>query len=246
MTILVGIDGTGTMPTGQYLREFRGSFVHHIYTVSGARKKHYHRGPSATLLDLQMGTDTLPYVEEGYEYIHMFREPDEAVLLTGYSRGAAAVVAVAQRLQQDRVRVAGMMLFDCVDRCPLIDTEVIPSNVDEVIHVSRDDRSMSRESFGHSGTRANPPTIYNGRPQGHTVISDPMGRQWAFRGTHGAMGGVPWHREGLRGAARGGQYIDEGFPDDLTTITYERDLECSTEIWNAVRADLQRLGFIPG
>jgi hypothetical protein len=243
MTVLLGIDGTGVWSETDYARDFRHSFVNYIYHHTSARAKRYIRGPAATLADLQSGSDTPFLISEGFTFVELAHDGHEDVLLTGYSRGAAAVVGVAQRLVGRGIRVTGLMLFDCVDRCPLgVDTMEIPTNVAEVVHVMRDPASESRESFANSGLLASPPTVYNGV---RVPSASSRGHQRRFMGTHGAMGGVPWRSPVGGDPHTPDLYIDEGFPDDATRITFARDLACSTEIWSAVRGDLRRLGFIP-
>lgn len=90
-------------------------------------------------------------------------------------RGGAGVIAVAQRLKEDRRRVHTMMLFDAVDRAIGVDTARIP--LDRVIHARRDAVMESRPSFGNCGTAWGSPTKCEVR---------------LFRGTHGAIGGVHW------------------------------------------------------
>ncbi|MGE3630421.1 MAG: DUF2235 domain-containing protein [Sandaracinaceae bacterium] len=240
-TLLLCIDGTGELSDQQYQVDFRHSFVHYIFTHSQAGEKHYSRGPAATLADAYLGSDTLPLVSEGYSFVSLAYSEGDRVLLTGYSRGAAAVVAVAERLGPRQIPVAGLVLFDCVDRCPLIDTMSIPRNVEEVVHVSRDPRTQSRESFSNSGLLGSPPTIYNGERIRH---EGDEGRQRRFFGTHGAMGGVFWRTPFGDNSHSPDVYVDEGFPDYETRVTFARDLECSREIWGAVYPDLCRLGFL--
>ncbi|HET8935134.1 MAG TPA: SNF2-related protein [Polyangiales bacterium] len=74
-------------------------------------------------------------------------------------------------------RVRAMVLFDAVDRALGIDTAEIPSNVERVVHARRDPYAFSRNSFGNCGVRWHAPTKYELK---------------YFRGTHGAVGGVPW------------------------------------------------------
>lgn len=216
--IVVAIDGTGVFDDAQYRREMRHSFVSYISQNSPFRHVRYWRGPAVE------GSDCPFLVSEAYTWVDMLRTEDrEGVLLAGYSRGAACVVAIAQRLQSDDVRVNAMMLFDCVDRAVGIDTARIPNNVDEVLHVRRSPLARSRESFSNSGTVSSAPTVYN---------------EHFFMGTHGAMGGVPWHNyyEDL--------YIHEGGLDGATAITFRRDRACAREIWNFIRDDLRRMRFI--
>ena len=242
MTVLVGIDGTGPVSDREYARDFRGSFVRYICNhFPTPPRAHYIPGPRDSHWDLHAGSTTTDLAEEGY-YFARSRRGDEDILLTGYSRGAAAVVAVAMELHEARIPVAAMMLFDCVDRNPTLNTRIIPPNVAEVIHVTRDPRAESRESFSNSGTHASSPTIYNGVRQ---TAAFSRGTRVRFMGTHGAMGGVPWHWS-LRGGEIGGRYVYEGDPDGVTTITYAEDLACSTRVWNFVRGSLRHLGFIRG
>jgi hypothetical protein len=115
----------------------------------------------------------------GYEFVHLEKHvhPDAPVLLTGYSRGAAAVIGIAARLAKDGVKIPAMMLFDPVDRSPTSDAEEIPNNVLVVHQARRIQNTFSRVSFNNCANVWHAPTkcdIYH---------------VWA---THGGMGGVPW------------------------------------------------------
>lgn len=115
MTILLGIDGTGPISNTEYQRDFRHSFVRHIYDhleTTDTRKKQYMRGPSAE------GWRMREYIQRGANWIIGIHNefPDDPIILTGYSRGAAAVVGVAQHMTTHGWRVQSLLLFDCVDR----------------------------------------------------------------------------------------------------------------------------------
>ena len=140
--ILLCIDGTGPVLDDSYYAAMHNSFVSYIYRRSSARSKQYLRGPGFD------GSDMSILVRNGYEFVHLnrFVKPDSRVLLAGYSRGGAAVVAIAARLKRDGVPVHGMMLFDPVDRSPLLDTNEIPTNVELAYKALRDPSTFSRVS----------------------------------------------------------------------------------------------------
>ena len=222
MTILLGVDGTGAIADGEYRRDMRNSFVSYILRESPVprSRKHYRRGPGFDGLDMAW------IVNATYQFVHLnlAARPRSPVLLTGYSRGGAAVIGVAQRLQRDRVNVAGMILFDAVDRAVGVDTAEIPNNVQTVFHVRRSWGSFSRHSFGNCGTRHRRPTVYT---------------EHEFNGTHGAMGGVHWR------GGRPNEYVNEGFPEATPTlITYAQDLQAARSVWRWVEPHLNALGFL--
>lgn len=237
MPVLVGIDGTGSDFSpgkgrdSRYDQAFANSFVRRICNRGGAMAL-YRRGPVGG------GGGLVDAVNAGFNHVIRMLDgkPNEPVLLTGYSRGAAGVVAVAAALQRRQIPVQAMMLFDCVDRHVAIDAEVIPNNVAQVLHVRRDPDSSSRESFGNDGTRWNPPTVYNER---------------FYMCTHGGMGGTPWLPE--RGQSQT-DYIDEGlgvplangfsFRDGMTRITFRQDAWVSGKIWTEIQDFLNRHKFM--
>jgi hypothetical protein len=225
--IIVGIDGTGGGANpgpgrdARYDQEMRGSFVSRIVAEGGAHTR-YFRGPAT------FGGGLVDAISQGFEFIKFKKRahPNESVLLTGYSRGAAGVVSLASTLQDARIDVRAIMLFDCVDRHVVVDAEIIPSNVGFVHHVIRDPRSESRESFGNDGLSYRRPTVYPAA--------------YKFLCTHGGMGGVPW-RPGPGQSMS--DFVDEGFPDGITTISFEKDAQVSTRVWNFCVPFLQTHGF---
>jgi len=141
----------------------------------------------------------------------------KAIFLVGYSRGGAAVIEVAQWLKADNIPVECLVLFDPVDRTggvglPWRDTP-IADTVKQMIYVQRNPASKSRESFGNCGTER--------ESESKTKRSYQM-----FLGTHGAMGGVPWTEP------KEGGYIDESFPDFMTTVTVLEDAAASIRTGN--------------
>ncbi len=230
MAIVVGIDGTGgaIFPGRERDREydqaFAHSFVSRLCRNQGINRA-YFRGP------VRFGGGMLEAIAGGLQFIEErltagVRDP---ILLTGYSRGAAGVVALAARLQRRRpsLNVAAMMLFDCVDRQGDIDADVIPNNVGYVYHVIRNPRSRSRESFGNDGLRYSPPTVFPSA--------------YSFMCTHGGMGGVPWTPEPGQSMH---DRINEGFPDGETAITFAQDAAVSSQVWSHCQPFLQKHGFI--
>jgi hypothetical protein len=257
MSILVGIDGTGEAIVpgagrdAAYDVAFANSFVRRMCDANPNSR--YFRGPVA------LGGGLPEAITGGVNYIVSMkrRMPDEPILLTGYSRGAAGVVVVADRLKTLGINVRALMMFDCVDRHLAFDADVVPNNVENVCHVIRDPAGRSRLSFGNDGMKYNTPTRY--------VLPVRM-----FMCTHGGMGGTPWAMP--RGASPT-DFIDEGAleasmsaqpaPSSIidiipgaravrdiqtirefrTNITYEADARVSGNIWSRVQPFLRTQGF---
>ncbi len=227
MAIIVGIDGTGggVFPgqsrNARYDQDFANSFVRRI-TGRGDPDRAYFRGP------VTFGGGLMDAIAGGLQFILNRRAAGvtDPILLTGYSRGAAGVVALAKRLKDRNIDVEALLLFDCVDRHIGIDAEVIPNNVGYVMHVVRDPRAKSRESFGNDGLRYSAPTVF---PNAYSFVC-----------THGGMGGTPW--QPAVGTPMT-DLIDEGFPDGKTTITYAEDARVSARIWSFVQPFMRDHGF---
>jgi hypothetical protein len=190
------------------------------------------------------------------------RRNNEPILLTGYSRGAAGVVQIANMLKHQglgssnqlglpNVRVKAMLLFDCVDRHLGVDATLVPDNVENVLHVVRADATRSRGSFGHAAMK----------PQSQLRTRYPT--PTTFHCTHAGMGGVPWTvpvvqspgqltlggrippRQGPA-VGRRNDFIVESFPDGMivtTTVTYAQDAEVSAEVWKFVQPYILQHGF---
>ncbi|HQU86349.1 MAG TPA: DUF2235 domain-containing protein [Pyrinomonadaceae bacterium] len=228
MPIIVGIDGTGggALPTAardrRYDEDFKNSFVKKI--CKPAPNSKYFRGP------VTFGGGLMDAIAGGYRFVMDRRKvvgDDMPVLLTGYSRGAAGAVCIAKRLNDSGVKVRALMLFDCVDRHIGIDASVIPRNVEHVCHVVRDPLSESRESFSNDGLKYYPPTDFPAA--------------YSFMCTHGGMGGTPWK---VPNGSSPTDFIDEGFPDGMTKITYRQDEFVSQSVWTFVKPFLKTHGFI--
>jgi len=239
MPILVGIDGTGggTLPTAArdraYDRDFADSFVTRI--CRGKQTARYFRGP------VTFGGGLPEAINGGLAFINERRRslPEEPILLTGYSRGAAGVVVIAEQLKAANVKVRALMLFDCVDRHLAYDASTIPNNVEYVKHVIRDPAARSRHSFGNDGMRYNAPTQY-----------EPIQK---YMCTHGGMGGTPWP---IPEGQRASDYVDEGWDEALisptrhgpvwtyrTNVTFAQDRAVSAQVWRDVQPFLNRHNF---
>lgn len=226
MPLLVGIDGTGSAVTPGEQRDrdydvnFANSFVSRLCKPP-TRNRRYFRGPVA------LGGGLVDAINDGYNFLTMRhrQNPEEPILLTGYSRGAAGVVSLSGRLKKANIPVKALLLFDCVDRHLFIDAEVIPNNVGYVMHVIRDPKSGSRESFSNDGMSYSPPTIYP--------------NAYSFMCTHGGMGGTPWDMTGHSA----NEIIDEGGIDGKTNITYGNDKAVSEQVWSFVQSFIQTHGF---
>ena len=247
MPILVGIDGTGDDWLGSndpsrnkhYDDEFANSFVKRICARHSANTI-YFRGPGF----LPANNGLLEAVWKGRDFILSKRRAgvNEPILLTGYSRGAAGVIVIAQMLgfPQNKIDVEAMLLFDCVDRDLRIDADIIPANVGYVLHVKRSVASHSRVSFGHSGTRPFPgsKTDY---------------QQKEFNCTHGAMGGTPWLPVTVSSGhslirAKLTDYISEGpgafaVPEQPTYVTYEQDARGAEQVQSFIKPFMRDHGF---
>lgn len=257
MSILVGIDGTGeaVVPGADrdaaYDTAFANSFVRRMCNVNSHSR--YFRGPVA------LGGGLPEAITGGVNYIVSMKRqrPNESVLLTGYSRGAAGVVVIAKRLKDLHINVDALMMFDCVDRHLAFDADEVPNNVLNVCHVIRNPAGRSRLSFDNDGMRYRSPTNY--------VLPVRM-----FMCTHGGMGGTPWQ---IPSGKRGTDYIDEGTGEAVysaqtspsiadgipgvralremntvreyhTNVTYDQDARVSGDIWSYVQPFLRTHGFL--
>lgn len=187
MDIYFGIDGTGPSNNDEYRTDFTNSFVRKIWSTWAAGNAGYLRGPSL------LGSETAGLAGEGTRWIvNRVRDLEKTkqptrLFLSGYSRGGAAIVEVANQLKSQGIKVHCMMLFDAVDRSNLGSTDVIPSNVTLAYHAMRDPKAASREIFGNCATRAAGGVAYTSK---------------TFFCTHGAMGGTPWTTAGEHGRIR--------------------------------------------
>lgn len=179
--MLIGIDGTGGefKPIGiwenppVYEKTMRNSFVHQLLRDYTGRGSMYFRGPTIS------GVESAQIAAQCMIAARVAVKAGDVVHLTGYSRGGAIALAVAQKMQTEfpNQRITVMALFDAVDRERSFgDLRTIPPNVDLVFHALRDPIVGSRSYFGNCGI--------------DKEISTTL-ETMTFVTTHGGMGGVP-------------------------------------------------------
>lgn len=164
------IDGTGPDNFSDYHADMRRGFCWSLKTQNGPAAE-YLRGPT------ELGLETWEIAELMYSRVKA--HPGAPVVLAGHSRGGAAVIYLARKLQKDGIQVSAMVLFDAVRRAlqkspteyglqilnapspanlvfnaatAAIEVgldffqigqqkaDVIPANVERVLHVVRDER----------------------------------------------------------------------------------------------------------
>jgi hypothetical protein len=179
--MIIGIDGSGgeKKPIGiwenppEYEKTMRNSFVHQLVRDYTGKARMYFRGPT-------MSGEECPNIAALCMIaVRNAINAKDIVFLTGYSRGGAIALAVAQQMQKEfpNQRIPAMALFDAVDRERAFgDLQTIPSNVDLAFHALRDPIVRSRSYFGNCGTSAGMFTTL---------------KTLTFVTTHGGMGGVP-------------------------------------------------------
>lgn len=257
-SILLGVDGTGELDDAAYAHSMRHSFVNYIVRHSPAKLKRYTRGPAFD------GTDMGLIISHAYTFVHLAKvaNPAARILLTGYSRGGAAVVGVAARLAEDSVPVDAMLLFDPVNRSVSSETDEVTTNVRRLYQAWRMTNTYSRASFNNCAREWFPPT---------------EGVRKYFWATHGGMGGVPWKAPpgvpenalvsegsseltlmdatydyaGVRWRANDGdrRTQDEFLRDrravgDHSLVTYRQDADGARAVWQWAEPILRKEGFL--
>lgn len=224
MIILGAIDGTSSEKDEQYQKTFADSFVKRLANMKGSlwSDSFYHRGPYTS------GKETAKIAETIYkELVKKWRTGEaKAIFLTGYSRGAAAVIEIAMWLRDiENIPVECLILFDPVDRTwtlgKLFSDTPIVSTVKQVIHMQRDiNKTNSRLSFGACG-------LVKER-------SSQLDSFQRFFATHGGLGGVPWVRatDPLLGIPL--EYIWEFGEVVQTNVTPRMDAVGSLQVWGWV------------
>ncbi len=179
--MLLGVDGTGEYSETEYKESFRNSFVKRLTGgVAYPNRAHYLRGPSLDGFSTGKRGEVAASELTNFLNCNIFPISQPKLFLTGYSRGGAAVIHAAKILNERKIAVDAMFLFDAVDRTPTVDQSLISENVKIVYHALRAPSTKSRESFANTGLKA-------ANPRKTTVIS----REFAC--THGGVGGTPWN-----------------------------------------------------
>ena len=176
----------------------------------------YQRGP--TVVGLEMGTILQGTIQNAHRFC--VTPECKGLILIGHSRGGAAVIAAAQKLDQEGVAVDFMGLFDAVEMDVNFsyDVDCIPANVKAVRHGQRMPSTLSRPWWGNCG--------------------DAWGGGANFRrpywGTHGSLGGVPPPLT----AQNAGDWIWEDANALSTLVTIEKGHMASTSIWQWILAGI--------
>ena len=217
-----GVDGTGATDNDQYHQDMANSFVKRLYMQwPYPNLRSYHRGPELA------GSNTAAYARKVYKDIERFVKQlgAEAIFLSGYSRGGAAALKIAEWLERRNLEVECMILFDAVDRSwttgSWTNWAYMPNNVKYVIHASRDYSTLSRESFGNCGPLQN--------EAGKVAHKK-------FFATHGGMGGAPWKKPADEADSN---LVMEGWGDGYTLVSYEQDLNASQKVWRWAKSQYE-------
>lgn len=130
--MLVLVDGTSddwfSRTKQRYDEQFKGSFCQTIAAQLGRKQAVYFEGPKI------MGLETGDLAEKVARAVKNCSS-SEPIFLCGFSRGGAAVIAAAKRINR---KVEALFLFDAVDRALGVSTDVIPRNVAKAYHAIRD------------------------------------------------------------------------------------------------------------
>ncbi|MGC2659981.1 MAG: hypothetical protein WA324_18640 [Bryobacteraceae bacterium] len=173
--MIIGIEGTGSQGWLQF--DMQRSYVRKVLQQSQQAIKYYFIGPCMT------GSDGPQIVDGAWKLIHeRLKGTKESVQLTGYSRGAAYCIFLAQQVLDSfgEGRISHLILFDAVARqAEFRIPDQIPASVKIAFHAYRDPRGGSRDGFENVGLWAQ-----NG---GKTQLFKKM-----FPASHGGMGGT-WY-----------------------------------------------------
>lgn len=219
MIIYAGIDGTSSEDNDSYEITFENSFVNRLKKETFTEDPFYHRGPFIS------GVKTAQIAEDAYKYVvaSRARNPEAAVFLAGYSRGAAAVIEVAswlkKRLPENPIPVECLILFDAVDRSHTIGNtisdsimEYLPANLRGPFTAYLRSYLQKFDFLGGIGSNTMIPdtvgeVIYAQRQRfatGSRLTFQNCGFRvenpgmpfihQQFYATHGGMGGTPWKK----------------------------------------------------
>lgn len=194
------IDGTGALRDAAYAKEMEHSFCKQLDTGLGSAS-YYQQGPwSDGLNDGFKAARTVDWLKK-----KRAADPSVRIMLAGYSRGGATVMAVAELLSWDNISVDSLFLFDAVARHILLTGRSVPSNVQYCRHAMRSqDAAFVRKYETYlldnkwTGSWASPFASNVTRPWFSNVGGDPGGcknyQKNVFLGSHGALGGVGWKK----------------------------------------------------
>ena len=213
MNLYYGIDGTdnfdqSTLPRAcMTLRGTRDMASAHVKRMGalGFSEMKYVRGTQDTVTGYSSGgmiEEAMAWIEQRYGSA---RDDSRKLYLGGFSRGGAAIVAIANKLASKGIPVQEMFIFDAVDRSFTMDnalTAAIPGNVVRAFHAIRSPAAGSRRTFGNCGMQSSHGNLeieqfmtthggVGGWPNGEERVLDGVGPEdYAYMATGGAMGGA--------------------------------------------------------
>lgn len=210
------IDGTGDFNDGDYSIAMAGSYCNQLH-FQNRDNAFYKRGPNLS----GYGTETSGEEAANFLSRAFTSDKETRLFLAGYSRGGSAALSAAHYLAEKKIKVAGIFLFDPVNR-RYGGGKGIPGNVKYSRTACRDLESSAAKSAikKYEGTVdsgfGNPMRPGFGRENFNPLTSDSCGipgvapvsvsranvelgrdggkhHQAYFLASHGAMGGVGWN-----------------------------------------------------
>ena len=195
------IDGTGDWGNTAYAQSMVHGFCKQLDSPKDSFTTFYQRGPWA------LGLEDVVYKHKALKWIEdrTKTDPSTRIMLAGYSRGAATVLAVAAKLEKEKKIVDSMFLFDAVSRQIMEDDTRIVTSVKYCRHAVRSDDADLVSKYETYivkdfpvGMKSVPDPLRTNKMRpwfGHVALDAPKGVDFKsnrFRGTHGALGGVGW------------------------------------------------------
>lgn len=215
LDFLGAIDGTGPVDNIEYEAALNNSHVQRVKKKFSLST--YLRGPD--WWDGDGSKDCTKYSIQKMVQVCLVMHNHKSkprIWLTGYSRGAGAILEVCHRLKAYDASVYGLILFDAVDMTNQFDRGNIPSNVGACVHFTRNQKtSASRESFS-------PGTIGRKKETGAGPLLVNT-----FHCTHGGAGGA-FFKESDVSSITG--TIWEDVNDGYTNVTLAQDNAASATI----------------
>jgi len=153
---LYSVNGTGVQDSSQYEKDFSNSFCKRIASQFSHKTGLHHRGAqtndmgdeSQGVLSTSDLADKVVRAVESDACTVKYANCD--LVFSGYSRGGAAVILAAKRLQDKGLQIAHMFLFDPVDRAlNVYSTATIPRNVRNLYLLRRVPNVYSRLADQH-------------------------------------------------------------------------------------------------
>lgn len=223
MRIYCGIDGTGNNDNTNtsHLDDpnplLRRSHVR-LITMFGFDRHQYIAGPKMKTTGLDAGflaQKAKNWIIGRHQALPVESRSAVEFYLGGFSRGAAAAVYACHLLQEEGISIAGLFLFDAVDRSFAIPNHAVrdtPANVKFAFHaISAVEEAKTRQSFGRLHLKKN------------CITKE-------FYTTHGGLGGWILENERLQ-EVNGKFFYQEKFEPWRTKVTREQQKRGQMEAW---------------